>query len=144
MISEKIGTLLKKSTKNKTWWLKLGGALMLSNIFFFLLFGGSSEVKSEVTDASGVPTGWVEAQIMADLLTPFQKGKKVLLIQRIQGKKIEALLKESGNNEGKIVVLVKEEEAHGLFLSEGWEVLPYLKQLSFNRTKKDYSHEIHY
>lgn len=144
MISEKIGTALAKNTKSKIWWMKMGMALILSNIFFFLLFSGNSEVKQE-SAYSGVPEGWVEVQLEAHLLTPFQNGKKVLIVQRNAGKKLEGVLKASGADElGRITVLVKEDEANALFQYSTWEVLPYLKHLTFTTVQKEQSHEIRY
>ncbi len=143
MISEKIGTVLKKNTKNKQWWIKLGIALILSNVFFFLLFSGDSEVKQ--VEVSGIPDGWVEVQLNAELMTPFHSGKKVLIVHRIGRKKLEAVLQEPGTSEiGKITILVKETEAHALFQHETWEVLPYLKNLTFTSVRKEESHEIRY
>jgi hypothetical protein len=140
VISEKIGTILKKNTKTKVWWAKLAVALILSNIFFFVLFSGDSEVKQTPTDL--VPEGWVEVQLNAELMTPFHSGKKVLIIHRIGRKKLEGVLQ--ADQLGKITVLVKETEAHALFQHESWEVLPYLKHLSFASHKKESSHEIRY
>lgn len=148
MILERIGTLLKRSTstsspKQKVWWIKLGIALVLSNVFFFVLFAGDSEVKSGTP--SGIPAGWVEVQLSAELMTPFQLGKKVLLVQRTARKKLEGVLQAPGADQlGKITVLVKESEAQALFHHESWEVLPYLKHLSFATARKDFSHEIRY
>lgn len=140
MILQKIGSVLKKDTKTKVWWVKLGVCLILSNVFFFLLFSGDSEVKQESR-----PEGWVEVQLEAQLLTPFQSGKKVLLIHRSARKKLEGVLQATGKDEpGKITVLVKEEEAQALFHYETWEVLPFLKHLTFGAIKKEASHEIRY
>ncbi len=143
MISEKIGTVLKKNTKTKVWWAKLAVAIVLSNIFFFVLFGGDSNIKNEII--SGVPEGWVEVQLNAELLTPFHSGKKVLIIHRIGRKKLEGVLQTPGTDQpGKITLLVKESEAHALFQFDSWEVLPYLKHMNFAATKKELSHEIRY
>lgn len=139
MISEKIGTLLKQNTKTK--WMKMGVALVLSNIFFFLLFSGDSEVKQETR--SGTPEGWVEVQLEAQLLTPFQSGKKVLIVHRSARKKLEGVLQDA-QELGRITVLVKEEEANALFQYSTWEVLPYLKHLTFTNVQKDPGHEIRY
>lgn len=141
MISEKLGTILKKNTKTK--WIKIGIALVLSNIFFFMLFSGDSEVKQ--VESSGIPSGWVEVQLSAELLTPFHSGKKVLLVHRNARKKLEGVLQDTGAGElGKITVLVKETEANALFQHETWEVLPYLKNLTFAQVRKEHSHEIRY
>lgn len=139
MLLQKIGTIFRKSTKTKIWWLKLSLTLILSNLFFFLLFAGeNSEVKQDLA-----PGGMVEVQISAELLTPFQSGKKVLLIHRSGRKKIEGMLKEF-SPEQKITALVSEEEAHVLFQHEGWEILPFIKHLSFAPRKYEATHEIRY
>ena len=75
MISKIAGIISKKDTKTKQWWLKLGIALILSNIFFFLLFSGN-EVQSPEQEPS-LPAGWVEIQLKAELMTPFHEGKKI-------------------------------------------------------------------
>lgn len=143
MISEKLGTLLKKNTKTKIWWTKLGIALVLSNIFFFVLFSGDSEVKQAPVE--GIPEGWVEVQLNAELMTPFHTGKKVLLVHRSGRKKLEGVLQDPATEQlGKITVLVKETEAHALFQHENWEVLPFLKHLNFASVIKEASHEIRY
>lgn len=141
MISKKIGTIFKENTKTKLWWGKLGVALIISNIFFFLLFGGSSEAVQEIS----LPQGWVEVQVNASLLTPFQQGKRVLLLHRQGRKKLEGiLLVETSDQLGKITLLVKEDEASTLFRFENWEILPYLKNLHFTASTKEVGHEIHY
>ena len=140
MILQKIGNGLKKNTKTKIWWAKLGISLVLSNIFFFILFSGPEEVLRPST-----PEGWVEVQLNAELLTPFHRGKRVLLFHRPGGKKIEGLLQSPGTeDQGKLTILVKDTEAHTLFQYESWEVLPYLKHLDFAVAKKEYAHEIRY
>jgi hypothetical protein len=142
VISEKIGSTLKKNTK-KIWWIKLGIALIVSNIFFFILFKGNSEFQ---TDGHVIiPTGWVEVQLNAELMTPFHSGKKVLIIHRTGRKKLEGVLQNPSSSEpGKITILVREAEAHTLFLHESWEVLPYLRNLNFVSARKKESHEIRY
>lgn len=139
---DKLGTILKRNTKTKMWWPKMAASLVLSNIFFFMLFGGHD---SEVKSPSAIPDGWVEVQLNAELLTPFHYGKKVLIIHRIGRKKLEGVLQAPGSQDlGKLTLLVKESEAHALFQYEAWEVLPYLKNMSFAANKKDQSHEIRY
>lgn len=140
MISEKLGTLLKKNTRTKIRWPKLVIALILSNFFFFYLF---SDEKEEV-QVLKVPDGWVEIQLQAELLTPFEKNKKVLLLNRVGQKKLEGILKNGSKNPlSQITVLVKEDEAHLLFQFQSWEILPFLKHLSFSRVPGE-SHEIRY
>ncbi len=142
MSSEKTGTSSSKNTKTKIWWMKLGIALIVSNIFFFLLF---SENSSQDLSRALPTDGWVEVQFEPLLLTPFQFGKKVLLIQRRSGKKIEGVLKDlSSEVPGRITVLVKEHEASALFFHTSWEVLPYLRKLSLASVAKGASHEIRY
>lgn len=143
MILQKIGILFKKNTKTKLWWAKLGISLVLSNIFFFILFSDDSKSRTEFQ--SGIPEGWVEVEFEAQLLTPFQTGKKVLIVQRSSRKKLEGVLQAPGSVEhGRITVLVREDEASALFLHHTWEVLPYLKNLTFASIKKEQAHEIRY
>lgn len=141
MISKIAGTISKKNTKTKLWWSKLAVALIISNIFFFLLFSGS---EKEVAP-SGVPAGWVEIHVKAELLTPFHSGKKVLLLHRIGRKRVEAMLETSPQEpEGRFTVLVKESEANALLQHESWEIVPFLKTISFAPRATGVSHEIRY
>lgn len=132
MISKIAGTILSKDTKTKVWWIKLGIALVLSNIFFFILFKNENP---KVTPEIKTPEGMVEVQLQAILLTPFQKGKKVWLINRVYKKQVEAMLQNEV--EGKFEILVKEEQAPVLFQYEIWEILPFIKSLNF---QKSYAH----
>ena len=141
MISKIVGPILKKNTKTRIWWIKLGVALILSNIFFFILFSSDSEVKQVDT---GVPAGWVEMQLSAELFTPFHSGKKVLLVHRFARKKLEGVLQTPATETGRITVLVKEDEAHALLQHDSWEILPFLKNLHFSSVRKEVSHEIRY
>lgn len=142
MISKLAGIISKKSTKTKTWWLKLGVALVLSNVFFFLLFGGDNTSSAETTH---MPEGLVEVQLEARLHTPFQKGKKVLLVSRSGRKKMDAVLDQNGNElDQRVTVLVKEEEAALLFQIDNWEVLPLIGNLRFNTITQRENHEIRY
>ncbi|MGE3611122.1 MAG: hypothetical protein AB7I27_16140 [Bacteriovoracaceae bacterium] len=140
MISKKIGTILNTNSKNKIWWVKLGIALILSNIFFFFLF--SNERPPEKSSDS-IPKGMVEIQLNAELQTPFQKGKRILLINRFFKKQLEAVLQ--AEREGRFEVIVKEEDAPVLFQHDSWEILPYMKNL-FKKTVKSngVQHEILY
>lgn len=141
MISNIVGTALKKNTKTKQWWAKLAIAIVISNIFFFMLFSGS---ETEI-EKSTIPEGWVEIQVRAELLTPFHSGKKVLLLHRLGRKRVEAMLETSPQEpEGRFTVLVKETEAESLLQHESWEIVPFLKTLSFARIKTGVSHEIRY
>lgn len=141
MISKIAGKDLNKGTKPKIWWMKLGVAIVLSNIFFFVLFSGSE--TPIVT--STIPEGWVEIQVRAELLTPFHSGKKVLLLHRLAGKRVEGVLETSPQEpEGRFTVLVKETEAESLLQHESWEIVPFLKTLSFSAATKGVNHEIRY
>lgn len=142
MISKIAGKSLKSDTKTKLWWAKLAIALVFSNIFFFLLFSGNE--TSAITE-SKVPEGWVEIHVRAELLTPFQSGKKVLLLQRNARKRVEAMLESSPvEPEGHFTVLVKESEADALLKYESWEIVPFLKTLTFSPLARGESHEIRY
>ncbi len=142
MLSEKIGILLKKNTKSKLWWIKLGFSLILSNIFFFVLFSNTEDGSEKLKT---LPSDHVEIQLRAELLTPFQIGKKILIVNRkkrikIQGVLISQLLDE----ESRLTVLVNEKEVNHLFNNSNWEILPYMKYLSFASIPKDQHHEIRY
>lgn len=142
MISKITGNVLKQNTKTKQWWAKLTVAIVLSNIFFFLLFSGS---ETEATPTPAVPEGWVEIQVRAELLTPFQSGKKVLLLHRNARKQMEAVLETSPiEPEGRYTVLVKESEAATLLQFETWEIVPFLKTISFAPVSRGENHEIRY
>lgn len=139
---EKAGSVLSKNTKTKFWWVKLTLALVVSNVFFFVLFSNDS---AQAGPKSFPTEGQVEVQLEAQLLTPFQSGKKVLIIQRKAGIKIEGVLKDmSPELPGRITVLVKENQADALFFHSSWEVLPYLRKLTLASVAKGLTHEIRY
>lgn len=141
MISKIIGGVLKTNTKTKVWWMKLGLAIVISNIFFFMLFSGN-ETKATIEES--VPEGWVEIQVRAEFLTTFQKGKKVLLVNRMHGKKVEGILQESSLEEGKHTLLVTDTDAPLFFHYENWEIFPYVKSLHLVSKRKEAAHEIRY
>ena len=142
MISKIAGNILKKDTKTKQWWAKLTVAIVLSNIFFFVLFSGSETTE---TPTPSIPEGWVEIHVRAELLTPFHTGKKVLLLHRIGRKRVEAMLETSPlEPEGRFTVLVKESEAEALLKHESWEIVPFLKTLTFAPASRGVDHEIRY
>ena len=142
MISKIAGTILKKNTKTKLWWMKLAVSIVLSNIFFFVLF--SSNEKPSVPTSS-IPEGWVELQVKAELLTTFQSRKKVLLLHREARKRVEAVLETSPQEpEGRFTVLVKETEVEALLKYESWEIVPFLKTLNFAPLHTGVHHEIRY
>ncbi len=137
MIFKNVGMLWKKNMKNKVWWMKLAVALILSNIFFFYLFGG----KKETAIAQDEP-GMVEVTLPAKLLTPFAYGKRILLLNKQHRLKLEGKLKSTEPE--LIVVWVPEKSAEVLFKYEGWEILPYLKNFTFRTLAQGESHEIRY
>ncbi len=142
MISKLAGIISGKNTKTKLWWTKLAIALVLSNVFFFLLFGGDNTSSAETFS---MPPGWVEVQLEARLHTPFQNGKKVLLMTRSGRKKLMGVLNEGGNElDQRITVLVKENEAALLFQHENWEILPLIQNLHFKTATQRENHEIRY
>lgn len=132
------GIVLKKDFQVKA--LKLAVALILSNLFFFLLFSGPEEVKAE----SELPSGVVELQLKTNLLTPFEAGKKILLIHRSSRTKAEGKMKIPQDAEGRMTVEVNESDAELLLMHEEWEVTPYLKSLKFRVAAKGESYEIRY
>ena len=142
MISKIAGTILKKNTKTKLWWMKLAVSIVLSNIFFFVLFAKNE--KPSVTTSS-IPEGLVELQVKAELLTTFQSRKKVLLLHREGRKRVEAVLETSPQEpEGRFTVLVKETEVEALLKYESWEIVPFLKTLTFAPLHTGVHHEIRY
>lgn len=142
MISRIAGKFLNKDTRTKLWWAKLAVAIVISNIFFFLLFSGS---ETELVSQKEIPAGWVEMQIRAELLTPFQSGKKVLLIQRQARKQLEAMLETAPSDPTeRFTILVKESQAEILLKHESWEIVPFLKKLTLTPLAQGTSHEIRY
>lgn len=142
MISKIAGIISAKNTKTKVWWMKLAFALVLSNVFFFLLFGGDNTSSAE---APRVPEGWVEVRIEARLHTPFQLGKKVLLMNRSARIKLPGMLNQSGSElDQRVTVLVPEKEAALLFQHENWEIIPHINNLRFQTIVQREDHEIRY
>ena len=132
------GIVLKKDFQVKA--AKLAVALILSNLFFFMLFSGPEEVQAETK----LSVGTVELQLKANLLTPFEAGKKILLIHRSSRSKAEGKMKADQDTEGRMTVEVLEADAELLLMQEEWEVTPYLKSLRFKTTAKGESYEIRY
>ncbi len=145
MIFKKIGKLLQQNTKPKLWWMKLGVSLVASNLFFYLLFGSHPPGTSAPAPIPGPLAGWVAVQIDAELQTPFQVGKKVLLINRDKRLKVEGVLDgERPEGDGKLTFLVHEKDAAVLFHYRNWEILPFLRHLTFKALTKGKTHEISY
>jgi hypothetical protein len=141
VVFKNLGTILKKNTRAKVWWMKLGVCLILSNIFFFLLFSGEKENAA----AEEIRPGWVELQIKADLLTPYQSGKRILLVNRASRSKAEGFLKGNLSElDGRMTILIHESDASMLFKYSNWEILPFMKTLSFAPVMKGESYEIRY
>jgi hypothetical protein len=134
MIFKFAGTISRKN-------IKIAVALILSNLFFFVLFGGPDKEEIQVKNAH---PGHVEVQIRAELLTPFHLGKKVALLHRTQRRVLEGMLEAAANEDGKFTVWVKEAEAPLLFQFEGWEIAPHIKGLQFKTANKGEGHEIRY
>lgn len=130
-----------KNTKNRIWFLKLGMALILSNIFFFILFGQKNEEKIPIPNDPQL----VQVQIEAQLLTPFESGKKILIIHRGLKRKIEGQLYGDGIDElGRVTISVKENDATKIFNHHHWEILPFLKNHHFASIPREGKHEIRY
>ncbi len=141
MNSKTVGTISNKSRKTKIWWIKLALSLVLSNLLFFTLFSKEQKVSS----INPIPKDWVAIQVRAELLTPFQSRKKILLLHRIAAKKVEGMLENSPEaSEGRFTVLVPEHQAEILLRYESWEIVPFLKTLSFYKGVKGENHEIRY
>ncbi len=141
MISKPNGTDSSKKTKIKKLWLKLAAALIVSNIFFFFFFMSSEAPKKTLS----TPEGWVQIQVKAELLTPFQNGKKVLLLNRQSNRKIEAMLEMAPvDMDGRFTVSVQESSAEELIQFDSWEILPFLKTLTFAPKQRGEQHEIRY
>jgi hypothetical protein len=132
------GIVLKKDFQVKA--VKLAVALILSNLFFFLLFSGPEEVKAE----TGLLPGVVELQLKVNLLTPFEAGKKILLIHRSSRLRAEGKMKMPQDAEGRITVEVSEADAELLLTQEEWEITPYLKSLRFKVAAQGERYEIRY
>lgn len=132
MISKLAGEHWRGNTK-----LRLGVAIVLSNAFVYLLVSGPTPQPLPVK-ASGL----VEVKLEAELRTPYEPQKRVLLLHRSSGTQIEAQLESA--NETHYVVSVKEEQAQTLFKKTPWEILPFMKNLSMPVARKGESLEIQY
>lgn len=136
------GLASMKDTKTKIWWTKIALALVISNVFFFLLFGGDNTSSAETPR---IRAGEVEVQLEARLHTPFQKGKKVLLVSRGAGKKLVGVLDLQGTElDPRVSVLVPETEAALLFHFGDWEVLPLIENFQLRTARQREDHEIRY
>jgi len=116
-------------------------ALIFSNIFFFALFSNDPKPITSLT----LPPGRVEIQLHGELLTPYEAQKKILLVNRNSKKIFSAILRQEPiDPTGRYTVLVKEEEAAQIFEHVSWQILPFIKTLSFASSSKGESHEIRY
>lgn len=140
MISKTVGINLKEIMKNRPLLLKLAASLMLSNIFFYLLFS-SPEAK---TPEASLPAGTVEVEVQGTLLTPFEERKHVLLYERARGLLIDGHLSRAPSEEGRLTVSVREDAAAVLLQHASWDILPYLKNFKRHRPAQGESHEIRY
>lgn len=130
--------------QNKTWVIKMGSALIVSNLFFFLLFSGNKQDET-IPPSLTTPSGWVEVQLAAELLTTLKEGKQVLLVNRFGKVQIEGILiGPSLLSPEKFIIQVKEHEASKLFEHNSWEILPFIKNMSFRISKSGVQHEIRY
>lgn len=135
----KIGKSLKLATTDKQKLVKIALALILSNIFFFLLIAGDGE---ETEDTPGLP-GTVAIHLEARVLTPLHAGKKIMIVSHGLGEKIEGHFR-SLSEDGRITVEVQEDEARALLQKSDWEILPPLKNLAFQTRRAGVRHEISY
>lgn len=135
----KIGKSLKLATSDRPKLLKIALALVLSNIFFFLLIGGSDEESEN----PATPMGSVAIHLEARILTPLFPGKRIHIVSHSLGEKIEGTFR-SHQEDGRITVEVQEDVASVLFKKSDWEILPPLKNLAFQQKKNGAIHEIRY
>lgn len=140
---KKIGIIFKKNTRPKVWWVKMGISLVISNVFFFLMFAPDSHEASKIKPNKS--SGMVEVNVKAILHTPFQNRKRVILINRRSNKNLPAMLKAMNENSPEeVTVLIHESIAGELFRYHEWEIFPYLKKITLNQKKGKEIHEIHY
>jgi hypothetical protein len=140
MISKLNGISFKKNIRIKPSVIKISFAILLSNIFFFLIFSNNDAPKETVS----IMPGWIEVQFKAEAMTPFQKGKKITLLNGNRSLKLEGVLQANQNEEGKYTAWIKEEDAPKLFQYSNWEILPFLKDWKLIKKTREVSHEIHY
>lgn len=123
------------------WWMKLALCLILSNILFFNLFSaaeGPNETREELSE------GQVQIQIRGELFTPFSARSRVLLTRKQSGQIVTGVILAHHVEEQKFTILVDEKEAPSLLQHDHWDILPYIKDLSFQRPPKGAQHEIRY
>jgi hypothetical protein len=135
------GIFSSKDTQNRIWWAKLATALVISNIFFFMIFSKNETAESHIQNPV---SGMVEVQLRAELLTPFQSGKRVLLMQREARILLPAVLKGDVDPEGKITLEVTEKVAAPLFKFTSWEILPFVADFKIDQGRTYEGHEILY
>lgn len=149
----KNGIELKKNTKQTNGIdskkiIKLIVAIILSNIFFFMLFSSGEENNKNFQKSEGV-----EVIIEAELMTSFTEGKEVLLTQKGSGLAIKAKLlnlpeTQSLDDKKHYLVLTSETDAHKILGHPlNWNILPYLKDFTLSTPKRqlqEIDHEIHF
>jgi hypothetical protein len=119
-------------------WIKTGLALIMSNIFFYLLF-----IKSSTEEVAPL-AGEVEIELRAELYTSYSSHKKVTVMNKQRSIKVDGtLLSYSTEPESKVLIHVNEADAHLLITKDSWEVFPLLLNYKVSSPKRG-QHEIRY
>jgi hypothetical protein len=120
--------------------IKIGIALVVSNIFFFLLFSGGDE-----TTVNTLIPGYVEIEVRGELSTSFAEGKKVSVINKRRTIKVDAqLLRYHSEPDSKVLLQVDEKDAHQLLAPDNWEIFPLLSTYQVALPLPKEAHEIRY
>jgi hypothetical protein len=122
---------------DKTRWIKTGIALILSNVFIYLVF--TNEPKEEISQ-----NGSVEIELRAELYTSYSSHKKVSVMNKQRTIKVDGrLVSYSSDPESKVLVEVDEADAYLLIKKDSWEVYPLLTNYKLSPPQRNH-HEIRY
>ena len=91
-----------------------------------------------------LPADWVELQITGDLLIPYEKGRKVMAINRRIKKSFPAILTNEKSEDGRLTIMTPEKDAHFFITHHDWEITPELKTNLFSLSTKETLREIRY
>jgi len=140
MNSKPNGIIFKKFTGNKFQWIKIALGFILSNLTCYHLFYLTPVELPKKT----LRPGWVTIQIHAELMTNYQEGEKVFLIERNKHQFIESILEDKNTKDDRFTLLIEETNLPIIYQSDNWQIIPFSKRFIISKKSNKVSHEISY
>jgi len=134
------GTNSKLREINPFQLVKLITIIFLSNLLFFYACKDEPQSISQPL----IPKDWVEIQLHAELLAPFETGKKVILSDLEKNIYINGLLQGQDAENQLLRLMIHEKNLPKIALSRNWKLLPYSKLLRTKPRTKENHYEIYY